>query len=170
MVASRFGRTAGLALAACLGSAAPTLAAREDAPAAFAVADRSAILVVHAAGAQVYECKPDAGGRAVWTFREPIATLILDGRTIGRHYGGPTWELDDGGSVTGAPLASAPGATPSDVPLLKLRVAAHRGGGALRDATLVLRLHTRGGALGGACANLGELRAEAYAADYAFLR
>ena len=150
-------------------SAAPQ-AAPVNAPAAFDVADRPAILVVHAAGAQIYECKADAGGATNWVFREPIATLVQDGRTIGHHYVGPTWELTDGDVVKGKQSAAAPGASPGDVALLKLDVVEHRGTGVLKDAKLVLRLNTHGGALKGECSQAGELRAEPYSADYAFLR
>jgi hypothetical protein len=145
-------------------------AAPVSAPAAFDVAARATILVVHAAGAQIYECKADASGATSWVFREPIATLVAESRTIGRHYAGPTWELTDGDVVQGKQSASAPGAGPGDVALLKLDVVAHHGGGMLKDAKLVLRLNTRGGALKGECAQAGQLRAEPYSADYAFLR
>jgi hypothetical protein len=141
-----------------------------SAPAAFDVADRAAILVVHATGAQIYECKLDASGAMNWVFREPIATLIRDGGTIGHHYVGPTWELTNGELVQGKQSAAAPGANPGDVALLKLDVAEHRGNGVLKDAKLVLRLNTRGGVLKGECLKAGELRAEPYSADYAFLR
>ena len=50
------------------------------------------VLTVHAEGAQVYECKAGADGKLAWAFREPIATLLVDGKTIGRHYAGPNWE------------------------------------------------------------------------------
>ena len=150
-------------------SAAPQ-AAGVTAPAAFGVTDRAAILVVQAEGAQIYECKADATGAMTWVFREPIATLVGDGRTIGRHYAGPTWELADGDAVRGKQAAAAPGATPGDVALLKLDVVEHRGSGLLKDAKLVLRLNTRGGALKGACPKAGELHAEPYSADYVFLR
>jgi hypothetical protein len=141
------------------------------APAAFGVADRAIALKVHGEGAQLYQCVPDAGGHPVWTFREPIAALISDGgKTIGRHYAGPTWELEDGGAVKGQLLASAPGAGADDIALLKLAAAEHRGAGALAGVSLILRLNTRGGALKGACAVAGDLRAEPYSADYVFLR
>ena len=145
-------------------------AAPVPAPAAFGVADRPAVLVAHGAGAQIYECKADAGGATNWVFREPVATLVRGGETIGHHYAGPTWELTDGDLVKGKQLAAAPGATPADIPLLKLDVIEHRGTGALKDAKLVLRLNTRGGVLKGECAKAGELRAEPYSADYVFLR
>jgi hypothetical protein len=140
------------------------------APAAFDVAGRVDVLTVHAEGAQLYQCEPDAGGRLVWTFREPIAALIRDGKTIGRHYAGPTWELDDGGVVKGKLSATAPGASPSDIPLLKLDVSEQRGAGAFAGASLILRLNTHGGALKGACVGAGEFHAEPYSADYVFLR
>jgi hypothetical protein len=146
------------------------LAAPVAAPAAFEVADRPAVLVAHAAGAQVYECKANAGGGTNWVFREPVATLVRRGETIGRHYAGPTWELTDGDLVKGKQSASAPGVTPGDVALLRLDVVEHRGSGVLKDAKLVLRLNTHGGVLQGQCPKAGELRAEPYSADYAFLR
>jgi hypothetical protein len=154
-----------LLLAALIG---PAVAA-DALPDAIAVSGESVVLSVHAEGAQVYECKAGASGGAAWTFREPIATLISDGKTIGRHYAGPTWELNDGGAIKGKLLASAPGAGPADIPLLKLAVAEHRGAGVLKGANLVLRLNTRGGALSGPCATAGELRALPYSADYEFL-
>ena len=161
---------AALLLGGPSAAAAAPQAAPVNAPAAFDVAAHATILVVHAAGAQIYECKADASGATNWVFREPIATLVGDGRTIGRHYVGPTWELTDGDLVQGKQSAAAPGATPGDVTLLKLDVVEHRGDGILKDAKLVLRLNTRGGALKGECPKAGQLRAEPYSADYAFLR
>ncbi|THD60237.1 MAG: DUF3455 domain-containing protein [Phenylobacterium sp.] len=147
--------------------AAPSAAA----PRAFGVAGRETVLAVHAEGAQLYQCQADGSGRPMWTFREPIAALIGDdGKTVGRHYAGPTWEIDGGGAVKGQMLASAPGVGANDIPLLKLAVSEHRGSGVLTAVTLVLRLNTHGGGLKGACAAAGELRAEPYSADYVFLR
>ncbi len=162
-------RTGALILSTIL--ALPTLghAAPVSAPAAFDVAGREPRLVVHAEGAQIYECKADAAGHATWTFREPIATLMNDGKTIGRHFAGPMWELDDGEAVKGKLVTSAPGASAADIPWLKLQVAEHRGAGLLKDVTVVLRLNTKGGNLSGPCGTAGELRAEPYSADYAFL-
>src|SRR5579864_5336540 len=55
-----------------------------------AVAAKGEIILfqVHAAGAQIYECKADSDARLVWRFREPIAALFRDGKTVGRHYAG----------------------------------------------------------------------------------
>ena len=161
---------AALLLGGASAATAAPQAAPVSAPAAFDVSDRAAILVVHAAGAQIYECKVDASGAMNWVFREPIATLVGNGRTIGHHYVGPTWELSDGEVVQAKQSDAAPGASPGDVALLKLDVVEHHGGGSLKDAKLVLRLNTHGGAVKGECPKAGELRAEPYSADYAFLR
>ena len=74
------------------------------------------VATIHAEGAQVYECKADAGGKLAWQFREPIATLLVSGKTVGRHYAGPNWELADGSAVVGKVARRAPGATANDIP------------------------------------------------------
>lgn len=127
------------------------------------------VLEAHAVGAQVYECKPNAEGALAWQFREPIATLMRDGKTIGRHYAGPTWEIE-ASAVVGKPTARAPGASARDIPWLKLTVTAKHGDGPLMDVTTVQRINTTGGVLDGACNKLGEIVAEPYAADYRFLK
>src|SRR5271155_1059841 len=108
--------------------------ARAQMPAAIAAADATPVVTLHAEGAQIYECKTAADGKLAWVFREPIATLILDGQTVGRHYAGPIWEHVDGSSVHGKAVANAPGATGNDVPWLKLEVIGRRGTGALANA------------------------------------
>jgi hypothetical protein len=55
-------------------------------PDAVAAPGKTVVATLHAEGAQVYECKTESGGKLVWQFREPIATLLLDGKTVGRHY------------------------------------------------------------------------------------
>src|ERR1700749_1682041 len=104
-------------------------------PDAIAAKGETPVLTVHAEGAQVYECKADAAGKLTWTFREPIATLFADGKTVGRHYAGPSWEHSDGSAVVGKVAGSAPGTEPADIPWLKLEVASRRGSGILGDVT-----------------------------------
>ena len=144
-------------------------AARAEMPATIAAPDATPVVTLHAVGAQLYECKTAADGKLAWVFREPIATLMLDGRTVGRHYAGPTWEHMDGSAVTGKLLASSPGATANDVPWLKLEVASRRGSGMLADIDIIQRINTSGGALRGACEPAGALRSIPYSADYVFL-
>ena len=103
-------------------------------------------------------------------FREPIATLLLDGKTVGRHYAGPNWEHSDGSAVVGKAIANAPGAAPKDIPWLKLEVTSHRGSGILSGVTTVLRINTVGGKLDGGCDRPGSFQSAPYSADYVFLR
>jgi hypothetical protein len=139
-------------------------------PAAIAAAGETPVATLHAEGAQIYECKAGDDGKPAWIFREPIATLILDGKTVGRHYAGPTWEHADGSAVTAKAAGSAPGATANDVSWLKLDVTGRRGSGTLASVTTVQRINTKGGALHGPCDQAGVLRGAPYSADYVFLR
>jgi hypothetical protein len=128
------------------------------------------VLALHAEGAQVYECKAGADGKLAWAFREPIATLLLDGKTVGRHYAGPNWEHSDGSAVAGKAVANVPGATTKDIPWLKLEVTSHRGSGILTGVTTVLRINTQGGKVDGDCDSAGTFQNAPYSADYVFLR
>jgi Protein of unknown function (DUF3455) len=156
-------------IAAAALLAAPTAHA-QGLPDAIAAPGETALFTLYAEGAQVYDCKAGADGKLMWSFREPIATLIRDGMTVGRHYAGPHWELADGSIVQGKVAGRAPGATATDIPLLKLEVAARKGQGALSEATTIQRIKTRGGQLEGACDKAGDFRSVAYATDYVFLK
>ena len=145
-------------------------AASAQVPDSIAAPGETVVATVHAEGAQVYECKADAGGRLGWQFREPIATLLLEGKTVGRHYAGPNWEHRDGSAVVGKVVARAPGAAPKDIPWLKLEITERRGGGVLSGVTTVQRVNTQGGVAEGACDRAGTYLSVAYAADYVFLR
>jgi hypothetical protein len=167
--ATRRPRTAIPVIAAGATFAAAALAAAEL-PDSIAAPGETLIVTIHAEGAQVYECKPDSSGKLAWQFREPIATLIADGKTIGRHFAGPAWELDDGSLVAGKVAARAPGATAADIPLLKLSATPQRDRGLLAGATTIQRINTRGGAAEGPCDGPGMMLSAQYSADYAFYR
>jgi Protein of unknown function (DUF3455) len=152
-----------------LGALASAAAAETPLPGAIAAPGESIVLSVHAEGAQIYDCKAGAEGKPAWAFREPIATLLTDGKTVGRHYAGPNWELSDGSAVTGKVIGSVPGATPNDIPWLKLDVVSRRGSGILTGATTVQRINTSGGKLEGPCEKTGAYRSVPYSADYVFL-
>lgn len=162
-------RTATLALL-LLGSLAIVSAAETALPGTIAAPGEAVVLSVHAEGAQVYECKAGADGKLAWAFREPIATLLLDGKTVGRHYAGPTWEHTDGSAVVAKVAGSAPGATPNDIAWLRLGVVSQRGSGVLTGVTTVQRINTQGGKLDGACEKAGSTRSAPYSAEYVFLR
>jgi hypothetical protein len=139
-------------------------------PEPIAAPGESAIVTLHAEGAQVYDCKAAADGKLAWAFREPIATLLLDGKTVGRHYAGPNWDHVDGSGVTAKAVGNAPGKTASDIAWLKLEVTARRGNGVLAGATTVQRINTVGGVMSGACDKAGAFHSAPYATDYVFLR
>ena len=145
-------------------------AAAEILPGAIAAPGEAVVLTTHAEGAQVYECKAGADGKLAWSFREPIATLMADGKTVGRHYAGPNWEHVDGSVVTAKAAGNAPGATANDIPWLKLEVIAHRGSGLFSAVTTVQRINTSGGKLDGACNKAGDTKSAPYSADYVFLK
>jgi hypothetical protein len=145
-------------------------AAAQALPDAIAAKGETVGLTVHAEGAQVYDCKAGEGGKLAWQFREPVATLIENGKTVGRHYVGPTWELADGSRVAGKLIARANGATAKDIPWLKLEAVNAQGAGALAGVTAIQRINTRGGQHDGACDKAGDTFAAPYAADYVFLK
>ena len=159
-----------LFLLAIVAAAARASAASAQAPPALAAPGESAVITLHAEGAQIYECKPGSDGKLAWAFREPIATLLLDGKTIGRHYAGPNWEHMDGSLVTARAAGNVPGKTAADIPWLKLEVTAHRGSGMLTPVTTVQRINTVGGVLSGTCDKAGAFQSASYSTDYVFLR
>ena len=159
-----------LPLATIIAAAAWPAAASAQVPPALAAPGESAVVTLHAEGAQVYECKAGNDGKLAWAFREPIATLLLDGKTVGRHYAGPNWEHVDGSAVIGKAVANVPAQTANDIPWLKLEVTARRGSGALSDITTVQQISTRGGVHTGACDRAGAVHSAPYAADYVFLK
>lgn len=152
------------------GMLALTGAASAQVPPAIAAPGENVVATLHAEGAQVYECKAGSDGKLAWAFREPIATLVLDGKTVGRHYAGPNWEHTDGSAVVAKAVGNAPGKGPGDIPWLKLEVTAQRGSGMLSGVTTVQRINTAGGVHTGACDKAGALHSAPYAADYVFLR
>jgi hypothetical protein len=163
-------KTTVLALLLLSGMSMTTKAAETPLPEAIAAPGETVVLTMHAEGAQVYECKAGPDGKLAWAFREPIATLLVDGKTVGRHYAGPNWEHSDGSAVVGKATGNAPGATPNDIPWLKLEVTSHRGNGILSGVTTVQRINTKGGKPEGACDKPGTFANVPYSADYVFLR
>ena len=144
--------------------------ASAEIPDPIAVTGETLVATIRAQGAQVYECKIDAAGGLEWQFREPIATLLVDGETVGRHFAGPAWELSDGSKVLGKVVGRAPGATAMDIPLLKLDAVLQRDSGLLAGVTTIQRLNTKGGVAYGSCEAAGDLMSMPYSADYAFHR
>jgi Protein of unknown function (DUF3455) len=148
----------------------PQAAAAQQTTPATALAVSIWPIVAHGVGAQLYECKVGDTAATNWVFREPVATLVLGGGTIGHHYVGPTRELTYGEVVKGKQSGAAPGATAGPWRCLSWTSSSIAEAASFEDANLVLRLTTRGGVLKGACPTVGEHRAEPYSADYVCLR
>jgi hypothetical protein len=142
----------------------------ENLPATIAIKTGVPVAQLQAAGAQIYICAKNATGGLNWTFREPVAALLEGGKTVGRHFVGPTWEFVDGSRVVGDPVSKAPGATAKDIPWMKLSVKDPPTFGPAAGATSVLRIDTKGGVFEGACESEGELHSEPYAATYIFVK
>ena len=144
--------------------------ARADDATTIAVNSGVPIAKLEGAGAQIYVCAKNAAGALSWTFREPTATLLEEGKTLGRHFVGPTWEFADGSRVLGEVVSKAPGTTAKDIAWLKLSVKDPPQSGPAAGATSVLRINTNGGVFEGACDSEGELHSEPYTATYLFVK
>jgi hypothetical protein len=147
-----------------------------DAPAEIKVeAGNKLFLLAHAAGVQIYTCKPTAGGYA-WSFAGPRATLYDErGKVVATHYAGPTWEAKDGSIVVGKLVRPAPVTDETAIPWLLLsaaRTSAGPDGARLEGTTFVQRLNTTGGLQPAASecnATTANTTSEIpYTADYAF--
>ncbi|HEY2658407.1 MAG TPA: DUF3455 domain-containing protein [Caulobacteraceae bacterium] len=125
-------------------------------------------------GVQIYVCeaKPDKPGTYGWSFKAPRATLYsFDGRIVGHHYAGPSWEGVDGGKVVGDLLAKAPSPEPSAIDWLLLSAKSANRVGVLGKTAYVQRIRTVGGRApdqGCSAANAGAEAQTPYSAEYDF--
>ena len=125
-------------------------------------------------GKQIYACQATSGGqgRFAWVLKRPQADLFdAQGRKIGRHFEGPTWEAGDGSRVVGEVLERATAPRAGAVPWLLLKAKSHEGTGMFARVTYVQRVDTVGGAAppdGCDAAHAGKEAAIDYHADYYF--
>lgn len=129
------------------------------------------VLSVKAQGVQIYQCRADQdSGKLAWFLLAPEANLFdQDGRKIGKHFAGPTWELNDGSKIIGQLRAKADAPDKQGIPWLLLDAQQ----GSVRFATVkfIQRGHTNGGI---APSTVGSEKVGAemripYTADYKFL-
>ncbi|HEX7643049.1 MAG TPA: DUF3455 domain-containing protein [Burkholderiaceae bacterium] len=137
-------------------------------------ATRVLTLAAQAKGVQIYTCGPDKNNAAnyAWNFKAPEADLFnADGKPIGKHYAGPTWEGNDGSKVVGQVAASDRGPDPKAIAWLLLSAKSNSGAGIFGKTASVQRLATAGGkAPDGGCdaAHAGSEARVAYTARYYF--
>jgi hypothetical protein len=158
----------------CGGTNDKTVAPPANVPAALQVPGAPPAPRLHAfgRGAQIYTCSATSGGDA-WVFTAPDATLFDDKQeVIGKHFAGPSWELDDGSKVVANSLQKVAAPMPArDIPWLLLQVTSESGAGALSGVRYVQRLDTSGGVapVDGCSANaVNQEVAVDYTADYYF--
>jgi Protein of unknown function (DUF3455) len=139
-------------------------------------AGQIAFLETLATGVQIYECAPKADQPAVygWGFRAPEAALAdRSGRSIGKHYAGPTWESTDSSSVVGEVKARDPGPTASAIPWLLLGAKSTAGAGLFSTTKSIQRVQTAGGVAPSepcSAANAKQVVRVPYTATYYFYR
>ena len=121
---------------------------------------------VRAEGDQIYNCDGSA-----WVFVGPEAKLFDEnGKQVGSHFAGPTWEWADGSRVVGRPVANAT-PDPSSIPWLLLTATDHQGDGVMKLVSSIQRLSTKGGkapATGCDQSHKGEKTRAHYTAIYRF--
>lgn len=129
-----------------------------------------------ATGVQIYECtsKRDDPSAYEWAFRAPEAALVdRSGRSLGKHYAGPTWESVDGSTVVGEVKAADPGPRRSAVAWLLLGAKATTGGGTFGQAKSIQRVQTVGGVAPSepcSATNAKQVARVPYTASYYFYR
>jgi hypothetical protein len=165
------------AILAGTGCASGPISAPPDLPAPLRPpADQSLFLEALASGVQIYECAPKADQPSTfeWAFRAPEATLTdRSGRSLGKHYAGPTWESVDGSTVVGEVKARDPGPSQSAIPWLLLASKSTTGSGVFTQTKSIQRVQTVGGtAPSEPCtsANAKQVARVPYTANYYFYR
>jgi len=135
-------------LACATSSATNAPATPQKIPAALEVQGQTPSLEARAVGVQIYECKAarDDPSRFDWSLKAPEAILFDAGdKPIGKHYGGPTWESNDGSKVVGQVKARDPGPDQGAIPWLLLDAKSVSGEGVFAKTTAIQRLDTVGG-------------------------
>jgi hypothetical protein len=165
-----------LALASALTGCAPVTETRVLPEALRPSSTEVLAFEARATGVQIYQCAsaPAATSRPAWAFKAPEADLYdREGRRIGRHYAGPTWEAVDGSKVVGVVSGKQDAPVAAAIPWLLLTASSNAGTGRFAATSSIQRLDTAGGSTpADACSqtNLGALRRVPYTATYYFYR
>jgi hypothetical protein len=97
-------------------------------------------------GVQIYTCISSPAATK-WVLKAPDAKLLdASGKSIGSHFAGPTWKLEDGSQVQGELVASRPSPETGSVAWLLLRTKGGTATGSLADVKFIQRTETHGGA------------------------
>jgi hypothetical protein len=151
------------AIAACL-AVAPTFAG---------AASPSPALQAFGKGVQIYTCTA-TGNDYAWHLKAPDARLSdAQGKVIGKHFAGPSWQANDGSTVVGEPLNASPSPNQGAIPWLVLRATSHDGSGDMANVAYIVRTQTEGGVAPATGCDAGHTNTELrvpYTAVYLFFR
>jgi len=127
-----------------------------------------AVLEAKGVGFQVYTCTGTQAGPK-WVLTAPDAKLLdASGASIGSHFAGPTWKLEDGSQVQGERMASKGAPEANSVAWLLLRAKAGTGTGKFANIAFIRRTETHGGAAAESACTTGDTSRVAYTATYTF--
>lgn len=115
-----------------------------------APANEQKSLEVYAKGVQIYICAPkkDDATQFEWTLKAPEAELTdSQGKKLGKHSGGPSWEATDGSKVIGDrdKVKSSPPPDANAIPWLWLPTKSTAGKGVFSQVKSIQRVSTEGG-------------------------
>jgi uncharacterized protein DUF3455 len=104
-----------------------------------------------AKGVQIYKSVEGKDGQLEWALEAPLADLFSrEGKPLGSHYEGPSWEATDGSKVTrdkepAVKIAAAPNAK-EDIPWRLITVKAEGAKeGTFSNVVYIQRINTKGG-------------------------
>lgn len=109
------------------------------------------ILKARGVGVQVYTCRANPGQPGGsqgygWILKGPEASLLdTSGVQIGKHYEGPTWEMNDGSKVVGMAQATVTAPDGDNIPWLLLKAVRNEGTGEFARVRTIQRVQTVGG-------------------------
>ena len=129
--------------------------------------DQVLLFHVKGRGRQIYVCQG-----STWKFKAPEANLYYqNGKLLGRHFAGPTWEARDRSRVIGKLVASTPAPVPNAIPWLLLSSVFRDNKGVFSKVESIQRLETKGGVAPSAACTARNQKQEtgvAYEASYYF--
>lgn len=169
-----------LLLACYVATGAPNSGTTPPAPPAVpekikAPAGETLAFALTAKGVQIYECraKKDDPSQCEWGLKAPEADLFdRDGKKVGKHYAGPTWESTaDSSKVIAELKENVPSTDSNAIAWLLLKTKSNEGKGIFGNVRSIQRLETVGGkapATGCDPASKGKEVRVPYSATYYF--
>ena len=113
--------------------------------------DQTLLIKAEAKGVQIYKSVEGKDGKLEWILEAPLAGLFSpEGRKLGTHYEGPSWEATDGSKVIRdkeqVVKMAAPPNPNGDIPWLLIKVKEEGGKeGVFNKVLYIQRIDTRGG-------------------------